>query len=288
MSNVVHDTELLTQTVRIEGTFASGKVSVGTGFPYTFLYKRIDDKTATGFRTIVTNKHVIESKGERVKSGFFHLNKKDEFNKCTYGNTVKIEFKGKEWINHPSEDVDLSVLPIDEYVSIIRQEGTIINYVSNLCEFVPSNEQEWSRIGPLEDIISVGYPNGLWDEDNNIPISRKGLTATYPKLNYLNKEQFLVDIPIFPGISGSPIFAYSYGQEFYESGGWGVGNKCLLIGILYAKLKYKESEPGADLSVIPTNKSIPEIYELISNLGVAIKSTKLKEFDKIFEEKSNQ
>ncbi|MGI0032608.1 MAG: hypothetical protein ACRD97_04970 [Nitrososphaeraceae archaeon] len=102
-------------------------------------------------------------------------------------------------------------------------------------------------------------------------------------MNYLNKEQFLVDIPIFRGISGSPVFAYSYGHEFYESGGWGVGGKCLFIGILYAGLKYKEGEAGADLSLIPTDKSKSGVNELGSNLGVAIKSTKLKDFDNIFE-----
>jgi hypothetical protein len=34
----------------------------------------------------------------------------------------------------------------------------------------------------------------------------------------MNKEQFLVDMPIYPGISGSPVFAISYGNEYYESG----------------------------------------------------------------------
>lgn len=283
MSNVVHDSEMLIQTVRIESTFESGMVSVGTGFPFTFCFKKVDEKTASGVRTIVTNRHVIEKKGERVKNGFLRLNKKNESNKCSFGDTVKIEFKGTEWVGHPSQSIDLCALPINKEVNRVEQSGDKVFYVSNLHALVPSNQQEWSRIGPLEDIICVGYPNGLWDEENNIPISRRGLTATYPKLNYLNKEQFLVDLPIYNGISGSPIFAYSYGHEFYESGGYAVGGKCLLIGILYAGLKYKKNEPGADLSQIPTEKSESAVKDLGSNLGVAIKSTKLKDFDSIFQ-----
>lgn len=33
-------------------------------------------------------------------------------------------------------------------------------------------------VSALEDIIMVGYPNGIWDEKNNKPIFRKGITAT--------------------------------------------------------------------------------------------------------------
>jgi hypothetical protein len=51
---------------------------------------------------------------------------------------------------------------------------------------------------------------------------------------------------------------------------------------LYAGLKYRKKQPGADLSVIPTDDSGSEPYELMSNLGVAIKSNKLKDFENIF------
>jgi len=281
-SKVIQPGEELIQTVRIECTLPSGKLSVGTGFPYVFLTRKIGDNTNWGIRTIVTNKHVIQHNGVRVKSGHFCLNKRDARGKCSFGSKVLIEFKGEEWIEHPSNDVDLSVLPVSNYIDKLEQKGEKLFFVNGLHEIVPANDIGWSRIGPLEDIVTVGYPNGLWDEENNIPIARKGITASYPNLNYLNKEQFVVDMPIYPGISGSPVFAMSYGQEDYESGGWGIGGKCLLIGILYAGLRYKEKKPGADLSVIPTDDSRSDPYELMSNLGVAIKSTKLKDFENVF------
>jgi len=77
----------------------------------------------------------------------------------------------------------------------------------------------------------------------------------------LIREEFVLDVPIFPGISGSPVYAMSYGNEYYESGGWAVGSKCLLICVLFAGLKYRVNTPGADLSVIPTdNRSSSESY----------------------------
>lgn len=283
MSNVIHDSEVLIQTVRIESIYQSGKVSVGTGFPYAFLVQKIDEKKRKGVRAIVTNRHVIEDKqiGTRVESGYFYINKRDASGRCDYGNKVKIEFKGDEWIHHPDVNVDLSVLPINDKLAEIETKGEKLFFVSDLHELVPSDEREWSRIGPLEDIITVGYPNGLWDEENNLPIARKGITSTYARQNYKNKEQFVLDVPIFPGISGSPVYAMSYGNEFYESGGWAVGSKCLLIGILFGGLKYRVGIPGADLSVIPTDNRSSDINDLISQLGVAVKSTKLKDFDKV-------
>lgn len=288
MLTVIHYTEGLIQTVRIEGRFPSGKISVGTGLQYAFLVKKIDEKRRTGIRAVVTNRHVIEKKGVRIKDGYFYVNKTDESGKCSYGNKVMVEFKGEDWIHHPSDNIDLSVLPMNERISKLEEQGHKLFFVSDLYEIVPSNAQEWSRIGPLEDIVTIGYPNGLWDEQNNTPIARKGITATYANLNYRNKEQFVVDVPIFPGMSGSPVFAYSYGQESYESGGLGVGSKCLLIGILSAKLKYKVGKPGADLSLIPTSDNKSDMYELLSNLGVAIKSTKLKDFENIFKDMASK
>jgi hypothetical protein len=61
MSAVIHHTEGLIQTVRIEGRFSSGKISVGTGFQYAFLVKKLDEKRRRGVRAIVTIRHVIEN-----------------------------------------------------------------------------------------------------------------------------------------------------------------------------------------------------------------------------------
>jgi len=43
----------------------------------------------------------------------------------------------------------------------------------------------------------IGYPSGLWDTKNNLPIVRKGITATTPYFDYNGKREFLVDIAAF-------------------------------------------------------------------------------------------
>jgi len=52
----------------------------------------------------------------------------------------------------------------------------------------------------------VGYPIGLWDEKNNYPIFRKGITATHPANDYNGKSEFMIDAACFPGSSGSPVY----------------------------------------------------------------------------------
>ena len=50
----------------------------------------------------------------------------------------------------------------------------------------------------LEAIVMVGYPNGLWDKTNNLPIFRKGVLASDYKYDWNGKKEFLIDALCFP------------------------------------------------------------------------------------------
>jgi hypothetical protein len=75
-------------------------------------------------------------------------------------------------------------------------------------EIIPTAEQ-LEGLAALEDIVMVGYPIGLWDKVNNMPIIRRGITATHPKLPYNGREEFMIDAACFPGSSGSPVVLYN-------------------------------------------------------------------------------
>jgi len=55
------------------------------------------------------------------------------------------------------------------------------------------------ELSAIEDIIMIGYPDGIWDSINNQPIIRRGITATQPKNNFNGKQEFLIDAACFPG-----------------------------------------------------------------------------------------
>jgi len=56
----------------------------------------------------------------------------------------------------------------------------------------------------------IGYPNGLWDHVNNLPLIRRGITASHPGVDYQIEGQngpgvTVIDMACFPDSSGSPV-----------------------------------------------------------------------------------
>lgn len=150
--------------------------------------------------------------------------------------------------------------------------------------YIPGKDT-WEMFSPMEDIVTMGFPNGFWDELNNVPVARKGVTATHPRLNYNGKEAFWIDVTIYRGMSGSPVFIAGYGPEFYKTGGRSAGSKTYFLGILSAMAKYNKDKSGIEIGYIPTtdDSSDKDILSVISSLGYVIKVTKLKDFDSILE-----
>lgn len=182
----------LLETVRLETTREDGKHCYGTGFLYDFSEKRIDKDFEWSIIGIVTNRHVIED-GEY---GSFYLNRKGDNNECIFGDMAEIKFKKEEWIHHPDSSIDLSILPLNPLLKENKLNEKEL-FIRHMYASLLPKEPQWNKFSPMEDIITIGFPNGFWYEQNNIPIVRKGITATHPKLNYKGKEQFLVDIPIY-------------------------------------------------------------------------------------------
>lgn len=58
-------------------------------------------------------------------------------------------------------------------------------------------------IDVCDDAIAIGYPRGFYDRANLFPIVKSGIIATPWKTKFQNLPQFLVDIKLFPGSSGS-------------------------------------------------------------------------------------
>ncbi|WP_212933817.1 hypothetical protein [Robertmurraya siralis] len=107
----------------------------------------------------------------------------------------------------------------------------IFNYHINVTD-LPS-EDDLKKLKAIEDIIMVGYPNGLWDEHNNLPIFRKGITETHPNIDYDGKVQFLIDCACFPGSSGSPVVILNEGL-FSSREAVIAGDRLIFLSILFA------------------------------------------------------
>ena len=130
----------------------------------------------------------------------------------------------------------------------------------------------------------VGYPNGIWDSKNNLPILRRGITATAVYNDYNGKKEFMIDMACFPGSSGSPVFLYN--PTFYNSKDGtaiNLGSRIYLLGILYAGPQYMTTGE-LEIIDIPTTRTIRPIAGIPINLGLTIKAEKLLDFEAIIEE----
>lgn len=102
-------------TVRIEasGRGAGGGrfESVGTGFVFGYSLEHVEQsKEGTWSFFMVTNKHVVEGADEGT---FTFIEAEDDgAPRLGYGVKVPIDDFYRHWHGHPSDDVDITVMPI--------------------------------------------------------------------------------------------------------------------------------------------------------------------------------
>ncbi|MEB7816740.1 S1 family peptidase [Mammaliicoccus sciuri] len=253
------------------------KNSSGTGFFYMFIYSK-----DTSIPVILTNKHVVEG----CNSINITLSKNDYFStesKVVEKEEFSIHDIQKRITNHPSPDIDLCAIIITDLLEELDKSNLKMDIAFLKDSNLPKVE-ELENLKFAEEVIMIGYPNGISDTFNNLPVFRKGITATHPAINFDGTPHFLIDMTIVPGSSGSPVFLYNSTGYSTKSGDLIFGGERLMfLGInkaVFIADNYGEI------------KEIQEPTKLIShsqigiNLGIIISSLEIdkirKEFDKQF------
>lgn len=266
--------ELNHSVARIVCKDEKGNGSSGTGF-----ITAIHDNGNTHNPILVTNKHVIEGQQEIQ----ICLSIRNEDGTISPKNHVYISLPNQsKWFFHPDTNIDLCALQIGGYFKQQRDLGLDIVWKTIHPTLIPDSET-LQNLDTVEDIIMIGYPIGIWDEFNNRPLFRKGITATHPFLKFNGRRNFMVDIAAFPGSSGSPIFAFKEGFNVVNSEGTKLVNKdgkFYLIGILYAGPMF-DAEGSIQAKTIPTTQNFEVSSRIPSNLGYVIPSNIIKDFEEL-------
>lgn len=246
--------------------------SSGTGFFFQFTF---GDKTMP---VIVTNRHVVKN----AETGYLHFTFADSLNRPIYGKgeTLEIDKLKDKCIYHPDSSIDLAIIPMTSYYKIYEKNKIKLFTVSFNETHIP-DEKSVTNLLSIEEVLMIGYPFGLRDNKNNLPIIRRGTTATPYFINYENSPRFLVDIPIYFGSSGSPVIIFRNGF-FGGKQGFDVGGKeVILLGINHATYLQNFEGEVVPKYTLNSSDSLKVTTMLPYNIAIVIKSQKILDFKPI-------
>lgn len=275
MNNLSVLEQICFSTTRIETEDEDGSKYSGTGFFYDL---HVDDKILP---LLITNKHVVRN----MNKGLFKITTADSEGNPVYDKhftfVCKENFE-KQWIPHPDSKVDLCILPINPMLEKAIEDGYKLFYRA-LDNILIPNEEQINGLDAIEDVIMIGYPNGLWDSVNNMPIIRRGITATSVNLDYEGRKEFLIDAACFPGSSGSPIMICDIGGYRDKRGNlnWGA-SRVFLLGILYAGPQLTVTGDVKVVTIPNVQQKAIAVSHIPNNLGYIIKSERILDFVPIF------
>ncbi len=269
--------QLFFATVRIETEKISPAgepfIDVSTGFIVSY---DLGEGKRSDF--LVTSRHSVEG---AFRGRFFFMRARD--GKPSLGETynIVVEDFWNQWLVSRDDTIDIAVMPLAGIIKELSQRSWQVYYrgVSPAMSLRPGMYDDFDAI---EDIVLIGYPSGIFDTKNFIPVARRGITATPLSVDYGGRPQFLIDASVFPGSSGSPVFIVNRGMYPDRHGRIRVGDRVVFLGMVSALAMRKQ------ISHVEI-EGISELFPFLStqqmmDIGVVYKAPAI--FDVIREVKS--
>lgn len=265
--------QMMYSTVRL----TSSNGSTGTGFFFNF---KFDGRYIP---VIITNKHVINDNPTEKVTFLLHTKSVENIKSFLYTKSVETISKEKlqitfdtNWFFHKSQDLCFCFAkPL--FQQIKNQTNKEVFYISVGEEYI-CDIGKLEQLSAVEDVIMVGYPNGLWDRKNNLPLFRKGITASHPAIDFNRKNIGAVDMACFPGSSGSPIFILNENRYASNNGNSYSGAKRLVfLGVLFQGPQFK-AKGELVVENIAAKQKISSQTLIMMNLGFYIKAIEILKF----------
>lgn len=250
--------KLLFNTVRVDTVLEDGSEGSGTAFVVSHAHAR-------GTHTfIVTNRHLVDG----VRRGGLVFTQKVN-GQPAFGRRflLHIEDFPQAWFMHPNSEVDLAIIPMRPLEQAARAQGVELYYHVIDTRLAP-DAAALRALDALEEVLFVGYPSGVWDQVNLMPILRRGTTATPIALDFEGRPEFLIDAAVYPGSSGSPVFVYQ--PESLRPGPAG-GRKFLFAGVV-AAVFFREEANHLVPAPVPANNGAMVMGAEMIDLGLVIKA----------------
>lgn len=250
-------------TVRIDTVSPNGGKGSGTGF--LFAHKMEEDKYAP---FLVTNKHVVQN----MQSGSltFHQGKEGQPN-LGVGFRLDVQEWGKFWFGHPSTDIDIAITPFLPLESYIKQHNNVDLFYRYITSDMLAKPEQEEQFDAIESVTFIGYPNGIWDSKNLLPVARRGTTASPMSVDFEGTPRFIVDASVFGGSSGSPVFVLNQGMITDKLGNTTIGSRVLFVGVIAAVFFRTHLNQIIAVPVPTQTRPMAEQQEMI-DLGIVFKA----------------
>jgi S1-C subfamily serine protease len=184
--------DLMSATVQLEQPLGKGTRTVATGF-------LVSDPTPDGRPRVVlvTADHVFEGmSGDDATIGYRVQGADGAWSFAP--KQIPIRAGGKPlWTRNPERDVAAIVIsapPAFAKAAIplawLASDDTLAKY----------------QLAPGEEMMTLGFPQGLSANPAGFPILRSGRVASYPIGPSTASPTFLLDFRVFPGNSGGPVW----------------------------------------------------------------------------------
>ncbi|MBP9147434.1 MAG: trypsin-like peptidase domain-containing protein [Rhodoferax sp.] len=254
--------QLFFTTIRIDTIAANGGQGSGTGF--LFLHKVGEQ----GFPFVVTNKHVVNG----MKSGALTFLQRDgQAPRLGQGYRLAIEGWPDAWFGHPLPDIDIAVCPFAPLEAHIKQQSNMDLFYRWVDSNMIPNEEKLKGLDAIESVTFIGYPNGIWDSKNLLPVARRGTTASPIEVDFEGTPRFLVDASVFGGSSGSPVFILNQGSWAEKNGGLVAGSRLMFVGVIAAVFLRKQWNEIVAVPIPTASKPMVQNEEMI-DLGIVFKA----------------
>lgn len=192
------NTELMKSTFMIQGLDGS----LGTAF---ILGKPLKNDSLRANHVLITANHVLnEMKGDSAILFLREQNKLGEYKKIPY--KIGIRRNGQPlWVKHDFADVAAMNIAIPNSVDI-----------NLLSLYILATDEIYKEIDihPGDIFMCLGYPLGQESNEFGFPILRYGILSSYPVIPMKKMKQFLLDVQIFKGNSGGPVYFVQSGRTY--------------------------------------------------------------------------
>lgn len=251
------NTVLMQSTFLLEGR-AGQAATLGTVFVVGI---PIPNTTpARGNLVMVTAAHVLEQM--QGDTATLHLRRRvDEATNAwvQVPYTLQIRKNGQPlWKRHPEADVAAMYLYVPNEAPVTPITPLMFADDKMLSEY---------GVNPGDEVRCLGYPLGLASNEAGFPVLRSGKIASYPLTPTDKTKSFLVDLRVFKGNSGGPVYFVERNRPVLHTIG-GYQNFHFIMGLLSEEKLFTEQAIG------PYSQ---EIRQTQLGLAVAVHATLIKQ-----------